>query len=138
MAKIIGRNGSQCFHGAFSSAAVQRGVSMRRFWALLAVLALLPLAAAALWRSLAFAPDSGAAASELLFVRQQTGQRLSEPNADEIKSLLTMNNIPLGASDAVLTTASSLARESLANGEYETAALCSSILHDVARVSDAP
>jgi len=47
MAKIIGRNGSQCFHGAFSSAAVQRGVSMRRFWALLAVLALLPLAAAA-------------------------------------------------------------------------------------------
>jgi len=66
-------------------------------------------------------------------IRERAGNPLVEPSQDAIKAALAANDIPLGASDAVMTMATALARDSLANGQYETAALCSAILHDVAR-----
>jgi len=90
------------------------------------------LAAASLWRSLALDPASGMAWSELAYLRALTGAPLREPTADEITSTLTVNDIPLGASDAVTTVASTLARESLAAGRHEDALLACHILCDVA------
>jgi len=91
------------------------------------------LAAASLWRSLAFDPASGLAWNELAYIRERTGQPLVEPSPDAIKTTLTTNNIPIGASAAVIAVASTLARDSMANGKYEDALLATSILSDLSR-----
>ena len=91
------------------------------------------LALALCFYSMVYDPGSGAAWSELAFIRERTGKPLSEPSTDEIRSTLTANGIQLGASDAVMTVAASLAQDALASRQYEDALLACHILADVSR-----
>ena len=96
------------------------------------------LAAALHWHSLTFDPDSDMAWNELAYIHERTGRPLVEPPADEIRSTLAASGIQLAACADVVEVALALARESLAAGEYETAALATSILSDVGLEPAAP